>query len=166
MKRSEINNYIKEAEEIFQDNRFLLPPWAAWTVEDWKQNKTSCQNIFESQLGWDLTDFGSRNYLTTGLLLITIRNGNNSFDKKPYGEKIMIVKENQETPFHFHWSKTEDIIKARSESKFRPLLDVISWALILFIISIGWTVIGTLCFIESILVYAKISNYKKDLEAV
>jgi len=31
-------------------------------------------------------------------------------DKKPYAEKIMIVKENQVTPYHFHWYKMEDII--------------------------------------------------------
>ncbi|MDA3940428.1 MAG: D-lyxose/D-mannose family sugar isomerase [Spirochaetia bacterium] len=110
MKRSEINNYIKEAEGIFKNNNFFLPPWAAWSIEDWKHNKQACENIFESSLGWDLTDFGIGTFLTTGLLLFTIRNGNNSFDKKPYAEKIMIVKENQITPFHFHWSKTEDII--------------------------------------------------------
>ena len=94
MKRSEINNYIHEAEIIFKMNNFRLPPWAAWTIEEWQKNKQLCKNIFESSLGWDLTDFGSGNYLTTGLLLVTIRNGNNSFDKKPYAEKIMIVKEN------------------------------------------------------------------------
>ena len=110
MKRSEINNYIHEAEAIFKKNNFLLPPWTFWSASDWKQNKKNCENIFDSSLGWDLTDFGSGDYLTTGLLLVTIRNGNNSFDLKPYAEKVMIVKENQETPFHFHWSKTEDII--------------------------------------------------------
>ena len=30
--------------------------------------------------------------------------------KKPYAEKYMIVKENQETPLHYHWKKQEDII--------------------------------------------------------
>jgi D-lyxose ketol-isomerase len=29
---------------------------------------------------------------------------------KVYAEKIMIVRENQETPWHFHWKKMEDII--------------------------------------------------------
>ena len=110
MRRSEINKYIAEAEAIFKKNNFLLPPWASWSVSDWEQNKENCKNIFESSLGWDLTDFGSGDYLTTGLLLVTIRNGNSNFDIKPYAEKVMIVKEKQETPFHFHWSKTEDII--------------------------------------------------------
>ena len=110
MKRSEINYYIREAETILKKNNILLPPWASWSIEDWKQNTKNCENIFESSLGWDLTDFGSGDYLSTGLLLVTLRNGNSSFDLKPYAEKVMIIKENQETPFHFHWSKTEDII--------------------------------------------------------
>ncbi|MCK5674634.1 MAG: D-lyxose/D-mannose family sugar isomerase [Spirochaetales bacterium] len=110
MKRSEINNYIREAETLLKDNNFTLPPWAFWSSSSWEQNKNNCENIFDSSLGWDLTDFGCGNYLIRGLLLVTIRNGNTLFDEKPYAEKIMIVKENQETPFHFHWSKTEDII--------------------------------------------------------
>ena len=110
MKRSKINNYIREAEAILKKNHFLLPPWASWSVNDWKQNRINCENIFESFLGWDLTDFGSGDYINTGLLLVTLRNGNNLLDNKPYAEKVMIVNENQETPFHFHWSKTEDII--------------------------------------------------------
>ena len=110
MKRSEINSYIREAEELFSLNGFKLPPWAAWPAEAWAKRKDDCESIFESSLGWDLTDFGSGDYLKRGLLLVTVRNGNDSLDKKPYAEKIMVVKENQETPFHFHWQKTEDII--------------------------------------------------------
>ncbi len=110
MKRSDINHYIEEAEKILKRNNFLLPPWAMWDIEAWKKNRGECKSIFESSLGWDLTDFGGGDYLAKGLLLFTIRNGNNSLDVKPYAEKVMIVKENQETPLHFHWIKTEDII--------------------------------------------------------
>jgi hypothetical protein len=31
-------------------------------------------------------------------------------DSKTYAEKIMLVRQNQVTPLHFHWSKMEDII--------------------------------------------------------
>ncbi|MDC7226741.1 MAG: D-lyxose/D-mannose family sugar isomerase [Spirochaetales bacterium] len=110
MKRSVINNYLKEAEEIFSKNGYLLPPWASWKPEVWKKNAGKCKNLFDSCLGWDLTDFGSEDFLNRGLLLVTVRNGNETDDEKPYAEKIMLIKENQETPFHFHWSKTEDII--------------------------------------------------------
>ncbi len=110
MKRSEINNYMKEAEKFFREMNFNLPRWSEWTVEQWKEQKSKCSGIFTNSLGWDLTDFGSGVYEKTGLLLFTLRNGRAGVDKKTYAEKIMMVKENQETPFHFHWLKMEDII--------------------------------------------------------
>ena len=63
-------------------------------------------------LGWDITDFGSGDYSKIGLLMITLRNGNFNDKKyvKTYAEKLLIVQEEQITPFHFHWSKMEDII--------------------------------------------------------
>jgi D-lyxose ketol-isomerase len=61
-------------------------------------------------LGWDITDFGSGEFAKRGLVLFTIRNGNFQKQDKLYCEKIMKVGENQETPLHFHWNKSEDII--------------------------------------------------------
>ncbi len=110
MKRSEINQLIREALQFFEEMNFKLPPWGYWSPEDWKQNSENCKEIIHNQLGWDLTDFGSGKFRETGLLLFTIRNGNLERDQKPYAEKIMIVDENQLTPMHFHWSKMEDII--------------------------------------------------------
>lgn len=110
MKRSEINGHIREALLFFDTMNFRLPPWASWSPEQWKQNRASCEEIIVNQLGWDLTDFGSGDFRSTGLLLFTLRNGNLRRDRKPYAEKIMIVDEGQVTPMHFHWSKMEDII--------------------------------------------------------
>jgi len=110
MKRSEINIIIGEALDFFDSMNFKLPTWGYWSPEDWKKNKDSCDEIFNNQLGWDLTDFGSDDFSGTGLLLFTLRNGNLKFDRKPYAEKVMIVGEDQVTPMHFHWSKMEDII--------------------------------------------------------
>jgi D-lyxose ketol-isomerase len=110
MRRSEINNLIREAVDFFDSMKFKLPPWAYWSPDDWKKNRDSCTEIFKNQLGWDLTDFGTDDFSSSGLLLFTIRNGNLKFDQKPYAEKIMIVGEGQVTPMHFHWSKMEDII--------------------------------------------------------
>lgn len=110
MKRSEINKHILEALQFFEEMHFKLPPWGYWSPETWKQNRENCDEIIHKQLGWDLTDFGSGEYRDTGLLLFTIRNGKLNGDQKPYAEKIMIVKEDQATPMHFHWSKMEDII--------------------------------------------------------
>jgi D-lyxose ketol-isomerase len=110
MKRSEINQIMRNAKAFMADKKFLLPPWAYWSVQDWKNNMQNTGEILENKLGWDITDFGSGDYARRGLFLFTIRNGKLKVDKKPYAEKIMIVAENQETPMHYHWSKMEDII--------------------------------------------------------
>lgn len=112
MKRSEINRLIVEAKEFFDEQNFRLPPFAFWTPQDWKNKGPECDEIRDNLLGWDLTDFGSGDFYNTGLLLFTLRNGNQANPKyeKPYAEKIMIVREKQVTPMHFHWSKMEDII--------------------------------------------------------
>ena len=110
MKRSEINQIIKEAKTFMAIKQFALPPWAYWSVDDWKKNKHDALEIVDNMLGWDITDFGSGDFYSRGLFLFTIRNGKFNVDKKPYAEKIMIVEEDQETPMHYHWSKMEDII--------------------------------------------------------
>lgn len=110
MKRSEINQILKNAKVFMAEKQFRLPPWAYWSVTDWKKKKEDAQEIVENMLGWDITDFGSGDFYNRGLFLFTIRNGKLNVDKKPYAEKIMIVEENQETPMHFHWAKMEDII--------------------------------------------------------
>ena len=114
MKRSEINAYIREAIEFFDKHQFKLPPFAHWTPEDWQQKGEEVREIVERQLGWDLTDFATGDYLNEGLLLFTVRNGLpenlKTLKGKTYAEKIMIVKEKQVTPWHYHWSKMEDII--------------------------------------------------------
>ncbi len=110
MKRSEINQLIRESIGFFGQMNFKLPPWAYWKPEDWKGKYESCSEIVDNMLGWDITDFGSGDFYKRGLFLFTIRNGRLNVDKKPYAEKIMIVEEMQETPMHFHWSKMEDII--------------------------------------------------------
>lgn len=112
MKRSEINSLITDAISFFNKMNFRLPKWAYWKPEEWKRSVHPVQEIVNLMLGWDLTDFGEGNFRKKGLLLFTIRNGDftKPDNRKSYAEKIMIVGENQETPLHFHWSKTEDII--------------------------------------------------------
>lgn len=110
MKRSEINSLIREAEVFFRGMGWNLPPWASRDPESWKGFEKAESEIADNGLGWDLTDFGLGDFSRRGLLLFTMRNGNPGRDQKPYAEKIMIVREEQETPLHFHWSKMEDII--------------------------------------------------------
>ncbi len=101
---------MSAALQFFNENKFYLPSWATYTPADWKGKYATHSEIIDNVLGWDLTDFGSGDYATRGLMLFTIRNGNFSKDKKPYCEKIMIAGVGQETPMHFHRLKMEDII--------------------------------------------------------
>ena len=113
MKRSELNSLISKTVEFLKKNKFLLPPFAYWSPQEWRQKGDEVDEIRECMLGWDLTDFGSGDFLKTGLLLFTIRNGHNNNPKythKTYCEKLLITEEEQVTPMHFHWSKVEDII--------------------------------------------------------
>lgn len=114
MKRSEINDIMREGLTFLKKMNFLMPPFAHWSPADWQRKGPECRDIIDQQLGWDITDFGSGDYAKIGLLLFTVRNGNFADLKrekgKTYAEKIMIVKENQLTPTHFHFQKMEDII--------------------------------------------------------
>lgn len=112
MNRSEINRNIAEAEAFFADNHFILPPYAAWTPEEWRQRGPEADEIRTCHLGWDITDFNSGRFESLGLTLFTLRNRRLDTGKasKGYAEKIMLVRQNQITPFHFHVRKCEDII--------------------------------------------------------
>ena len=113
MKRSEINAILRDAKTFLEERKITLPPFALWTPEDWAAKGHECDEIRDNMLGWDITDFGQGDFSKVGLLLITTRNGNQKQSKrypKPYAEKIMIVRENQVTPMHYHTRKMEDII--------------------------------------------------------
>ncbi len=111
MKRSEINAYIRHADDFIRAHGFHLPPWAHWTPDEWRTKGPEVREVVDRKLGWDVTDFGSQHFDQTGLLLFTIRNGNvKDPNSKQYAEKIMLVGVDQVTPMHFHWHKTEDII--------------------------------------------------------
>lgn len=113
MKRSEVNQAIREGIEFCRQMNFHLPPFAFWAPGDWAAKGSEYDEIRDNGLGWDCTDFGSGTYAQTGLLLFTIRNGNlklaDKYDK-PYCEKLLIVGEDQYTPCHYHFNKVEDII--------------------------------------------------------
>ena len=112
MKRSKINSLIRDSIEFFDAMGFKLPPWAHWKPEDWEGKSGIVRAIVDTMLGWDLTDFGSGDFESKGLILFTLRNGDysNPENSKCYAEKIMVVGEEQVTPYHFHWHKMEDII--------------------------------------------------------
>lgn len=113
MKRSEINRIMQEAKTFLAEHRFYLPPFAFRREQDWRAAGDECRELMTCALGWDITDFGGGRFAELGLFLFTLRNGTveeAGKKGKNYAEKIMIVREGQLTPTHFHFSKMEDII--------------------------------------------------------
>ena len=76
MKRSEVNKIIMDAIRFIEEHKFALPPFAHWTPEDWKEKGPECDEIRDNMLGWDVTDYGPGKFDEVGLVLVTIRNGN------------------------------------------------------------------------------------------
>ena len=113
MKRSELNSIIEDTIKFMEDRGLPLPPFAYWGVPEWKAAGKENEEIVENMLGWDITDFGSGDFEKIGLTIFTFRNGN-FYNKekypKPYAEKLLYVNDGQILPFHYHWSKMEDII--------------------------------------------------------
>lgn len=112
MKRSQINRLIEETMAWLEQRQVVLPPFARWTPEEWAKKDHSYDEIRANMLGWDVTDYGQGDFDRVGLLLFTIRNGNlqDSRYAKPYAEKLLVSREGQLSPNHFHWHKMEDII--------------------------------------------------------
>jgi len=112
VKRSQINREIKRLEALAAKHGFALPPFCGWTPEEWQGKGSEYNEIRDNMLGWDVTDYGQGDFDRIGFTLITLRNGNQKLPqyKKPYAEKLLMLKEGQYSPMHFHWSKMEDII--------------------------------------------------------
>lgn len=112
MKRSEINQVIKDMEKLIAEHGFEIPPFLKWTPEEWQEKGAEYQEIRDNMLGWDITDYGLGNFAKLGFALITLRNGNLKNEKytKTYAEKLLMLREGQHSPMHFHWNKMEDII--------------------------------------------------------
>jgi len=112
MKRSEINTIIDDVKQFCQQQKFYLPPFAYWTLDDWREKGEECNEIRVTRMGWDVTDFDAGRFNEIGLTLFTIRNGHPTDERytKPYCEKLLIIGEEQITPAHHHRLKTEDII--------------------------------------------------------
>ncbi len=112
MKRSQINREIQLAKTLLEENNIKLPSFGYWPLEEWKSGKRNLTTIQEVMLGWDITDYGKDRFNELGAVLFTLRNGSLKDNRigTPYAEKLIILKEGQRLPIHYHRSKTEDII--------------------------------------------------------
>ncbi|MBT8185168.1 MAG: D-lyxose/D-mannose family sugar isomerase [Eudoraea sp.] len=82
MRRSEINQAIRDASSFFLAHGWTLPPYPKW----------------------DITDFGLGKFNRFGLVLVNLA------EEAEYCEKLMYARKNQVTPAHMHKKKKEDII--------------------------------------------------------
>jgi D-lyxose ketol-isomerase len=114
MKRSEIEAAIDAALASAEEHGFALPPFAFWDRDEWVRRAAELRVPLERGLGWDVTDFGRGDFDAVGLTLLTVRNGTLEEQAagigQTYAEKVMHVRVGQETPFHLHRRKTEDIL--------------------------------------------------------
>ena len=111
MKRSQINQQLRQAQALFSRHGWSLPAWARWTPADYAAHPAEAQRLRTQQMGWDVTDFASGRFAERGLVLFCLRNGvPHKTGERPYAEKLMMVAEGQETPLHLHRAKMEDII--------------------------------------------------------
>lgn len=114
MKRSQVNEIIREADAFIRSFGYILPPFAYWSPQDMQDRRADSAGIFDARLGWDITDYGQGRFDELGLFLFTVRNGRFEDMKKGagmlYAEKIMISRKDQLSPMHRHVIKAEDII--------------------------------------------------------
>lgn len=113
MKRSRINEIMAAADEMIRRHGFVLPPFAYWSPEEFRQNAPGSR-VVEARMGWDITDYGQGRFDELGLFLFTLRNGRLSDLQggrgMAYAEKLLISRQDQLSPMHTHVIKAEDII--------------------------------------------------------
>lgn len=114
MKRSRVNEIIREADAFIRSFGYVLPPFAHLSPAEMRARKSELSTVVERRMGWDITDYGQGRFDELGLFLFTVRNGIAADLAKGggmlYAEKIMISRKDQLSPMHRHYLKAEDII--------------------------------------------------------
>lgn len=116
MRRSDINEILREGDAFIRSFGYAMPPFADWTPDEMRarERRGDIDGIVEARLGWDVTDYGQDRFDELGLFLFTVRNGRASDLATGrgmlYAEKIMISRKAQVSPMHRHYLKAEDII--------------------------------------------------------
>lgn len=112
MKRSRINDILRESDAFIRSFGYVMPPYAYLSPEALKAADHA--EIKQRRMGWDITDYGEEKFDEMGLFLFTTRNGlSGDLGKRSamlYAEKIMISRKDQLSPMHRHDLKVEDII--------------------------------------------------------
>ncbi len=114
MKRSRINTIMADADEMIRSYGFVLPPFAYWSPDEFKNKQGEAAHLVGARCGWDITDYGAGRFDDMGLFLFTLRNGRLEDLQRGggmcYAEKLLISRRDQLSPMHTHVIKAEDII--------------------------------------------------------
>jgi D-lyxose ketol-isomerase len=114
MKRSDTDTAVDAALDLADACGVALPAFATWSRAEWFDRREELGTTLRRGLGWDVTDFGRGRFGRYGLTLCTLRNGTllerDTGRGQTYAEKLLAVRRGQETPFHLHRRKTEDIL--------------------------------------------------------
>jgi len=114
VRRSRVNEIIRESDEFIRSFGYRLPPFAYLTPDEMRAQRDTLGGIIAARLGWDITDYGEGRFDELGLFLFTVRNGNPgdlaTGRGMLYAEKIMVSRRDQLSPMHRHVVKAEDII--------------------------------------------------------
>ncbi len=112
MKRSRINEILREGDAFIRSFGYQLPPFAYLSPQALKASDHEV--LKERAMGWDITDYGQEKFDELGLFLFTVRNGKVTDLAKGkgmlYAEKLLISRKDQLSPMHRHFLKAEDII--------------------------------------------------------
>ncbi len=112
MKRSQVNEILREGDAFIRSFGYRLPPFAYWPGARILGPEGAL--IRARAMGWDITDYGQGRFDELGLFLFTVRNGLADDLGRGrgmlYAEKIMISRKDQLSPMHRHIIKAEDII--------------------------------------------------------
>jgi D-lyxose ketol-isomerase len=112
MRRSEIDAIIDETLDVFAREGVVLPPFAHWTPGTWRAKGEATRTMRERCLGWNVVAFEPGRFERSGIVVFTTRMGDHrglaAGKGRLYGEKVILVREGQRVPYHFHKVKTED----------------------------------------------------------
>ena len=70
MKRSRVNDILREAESFITSFGYVLPPFAYLSAQKMIEDRDAISNIVDRNLGWDVTDFGKGEFRQTGPVFV------------------------------------------------------------------------------------------------
>lgn len=104
MRRSDVNDIIRAADDFIRSFGVALPPFALWSPAEMRARRAEIGGILTGRLGWDLTDYGSGQFGKTGQVGFALRN------TQDYAERVMIARHDQHTPLHIHATLARDLV--------------------------------------------------------